>query len=91
MSLENLVRCRAEDNIRVSTILECLEPIKSAIEKSDDVKACIKKLFYGIFSTSRLCYRNSTSEFSNAVNSAKLKGYFEVLEILLKMQSYDEQ
>jgi hypothetical protein len=69
---------------------ECLEVIKTEIEESNDVNACLKKLFAGIFSTAKSCISNSTSVFSNAVNSAKQNGYFEILDMLLTMQNYED-
>jgi len=88
--LENMIKWNSEDIITRSTILETLESIKSAIEESNDVNACLKTLFAGVFSTAKSSTSNSTSVFSNAVTSAKLKGYFEVLEMLLRMQSYED-
>lgn len=88
-SFESMVKWHAEDNIRLLTILECLKSIKLSIEESDDVDTCLKKLFAGIFSTAKSSTSNSTSVFSNAITSAKLKGYFEVLDTLLRMQNYE--
>jgi len=90
-SFETMVKWDAYDIIKLLTMNKCLESIKESIEESNDVNACLKKLFAGIFSTTKSCISNSTSVFSNAVNSAKQSGYFEILEMLLRMQSYDEQ
>jgi hypothetical protein len=88
-SFENMVKWQANDIIKCETMAECLEVIKTEIEESNDVNACLKKLFAGIFSTTKSCISNSTSVFSNAINSAKQSGYFEILEMLLRMQSYE--
>lgn len=89
-SFENMVKWDANDIIKLSTMNKCLESIKESIEESDDVKACLKKLFAGIFSTTKSCISNSTSVFSNAINSSKQSGYFEILDMLLRMQNYGD-
>jgi hypothetical protein len=87
---ESRVKWDAEEMIKRTTKAVCLESIKLSLEDTDNVQACLKSLFRGIFCTAKSCTSNSTSVFSNAVNSAKQQAYFEVLDMLLTMQNYED-